>query len=411
MYKHIDAVNKKSKIRGLWRILFGHCKIAKNTVMFQSFFGMYNDNPKYISELLHLKYPDIQIIWVISDKNKSVLPSYIKTVEFESRDYYKWMYKSAVLVDNMAGFRHHDGSNSFIKRSIKSLIRIFAPQRRKKQYNICTWHGTPLKRLGFDRFDQNQLKVKRVKGSCDSIIAGCDFTAKVLKQAHFKEFDISFKMYGTPRNDILFNKNFNIIDLKKKLGLPCEKKIVLFAPTYRDDSVENSGVMQMNSFDFTKLFDTLEARFGGNWCFVFRLHHVVVTRININNLCLQDGQLLDGNLGDMAEYMACADVLLTDYSSSMFDFALTGRPCFLYAPDKEHYENDVRGFYFSMDKLPFSIGCTFEELLSNIKNFDEKEYKNGVESFLEKLGNVEDGHASERVVDDIKYFLDTGKKR
>lgn len=412
MSKHIDDPKKSAKFKALWGILYGHCKISRKTVLFQSFFGMYNDNPKYVSEELRKRYPEIDIIWVISEKNKSELPSYVKTVEYQSREYYKWTYKAAVLVDNMAGVRHHTASDNFIKGAIHKIIRLFAPQRRKRQYNISTWHGTPLKRLGQDRFDQQQSEAKRIQGSCDYMVAGCEFTAKAIKQAHFREFDIPVKMYGTPRNDILLEEWVDIKGLKSRLGLPVDKKIILFAPTYRDDSVENSGVTQMHNLDFKALFLSLNKRFGGEWCFVFRLHHVVITQIDIDKLLKEFGDnFVNGNSGDMAEYLACSDVLLTDYSSSMFDFALTAKPCFLYAPDKQHYENDVRGVYFSMDKLPFPISLDSGGLIADIENFEYDKYRENVSGFLAELGNVEDGRASQRIVGDIKYFIDTGVKR
>lgn len=404
-----QIMNLKPQIK----IFYGHRSIKKNTFLFQSFFGMYNDNPRYISMKLHELYPDIKIIWVSSAKNHEKFPDYVKTVEYNSAEHYKWTYRAQVVIDNMNGIRPHDETASTVKWGVKFFVRLFAPLRKKNQYNISTWHGTPLKRLGADRFDAKKLKRKRIQGSCDSMLVGCQLTKDVLKQAYFKEFDISFKMYGTPRNDILFDKTIDIKALKEKLKLPTDKKIILFAPTFRDDSVENGGIVQMNEIDFNRLFCCLEERFGGDWCFVFRVHHVIVTRINTERLTAEyGGRIIDGNVGDdMAEYLVCADMLMTDYSSSMFDFALTKKPCLLYCPDKEHYENDVRGFYFSMDTLPFPISYDNESLQSCIGTFDQEKYVQEVETFLEKIGNVEDGHASERVVEDIKYFLDTGIKR
>ena len=415
MVEYVNRRKKISKFKALNKVFVGHLPIKSDTVLFQSFFGMYNDNPKYISMKLHELYPNIKIIWVKSDKkNHDYFPDYVETVEFETLAYYKWSYQANVVVDNMHGIRGNLNPDSISKRAAICVLNFFAPLRKKNQYNISTWHGTPLKRLGLDRHGKNQPKYKRMQGSCDSIIVGCSLTKNALKTSHFREFPISFKMYGTPRNDILLNKSVNINILKKKLSLPADKKIILYAPTFRDYSVNDSGVKQMHMIDFSRLFEMLHNKFGGKWCFVFRVHHTVITKIDTDELCASypEIDLINGNIGDdMAEYLACSDILITDYSSSMFDFALSKKPVFLFAPDKEHYGNDAVGFYLSMDSLPFSSSCNNEELLANIAEFEEVDYNAEISEFLKKIGNIEDGHASERVVEDIKYFLDTGIKR
>lgn len=219
-------------------------------------------------------------------------------------------------------------------------------------------------------------------------------------------------MYGTPRNDIFFNKSIDIKSVKEKLKLPLDKKIIIYAPTFRDNDINNSGISQMQQINFEQLFKSLSNRFGGDWVFVFRVHSVVSQEINTEELTRKHGcKFINGNIGDdMMEYLVCSDVLLTDYSSSMFDFALTKRPCFLYCQDLDNYKNNVRGFYFSIDKLPFPISSNSENLCDSIVNFDSEIYECKVNSFLKEIGNIEDGHASERVVQDIKYFMDTGVK-
>ena len=411
MFRHIDARSTGDLLRDKLKIFYGHMPIIKGTVLFESFWGMYNDNPRYVSEELHAAMPEARIIWVKSGKNCEAFPDYVETVQFQSPEYYEWLYRANVIVDNMAGVRHHAAYTSRLRKFFSTFVQLAAPLRKRGQYNISTWHGTPLKRLGQDRFDLPKSDIARRRGSCDCMLAGCTFTRDALKSAHFKEFDVKFKMYGSPRNDILF-KNIDGAALKKKLGLP-DKKVVLYAPTFRDDSVENSGAAQLEQFDFTALEGTLKARFGGDWCFVFRVHHTVVDKIDAEKIAENhhDCHIINGNLGDdMAEYLACTDILITDYSSSMFDFALTMRPCFLYVPDREHYERDVRGVYFPMDELPFAMAGDFEKLLKAIAGHDREDYRADVQAFLKKLGNVEDGNASRRTAEDIIKFLKTGVK-
>lgn len=107
----------------------------------------------------------------------------------------------------------------------------------------------------------------------------------------------------------------------------------------------------------------------------------------------------------MAEYLQITDVLITDYSGSMYDFALTGRPCWLFALDRKHYESVERGFYMPISELPFQFLESTADLYDAIRNFDSTEYKKDIDRFLENIGNIEDGQASRRIVDDIIGYL------
>lgn len=404
-----DFKRKSSTFKKLFYILRESLclhTINKNRVLFYSFDGMYNDNPKYISEELHAQRPEVEIVWVHSSKCHDKLPDYVNCVESKTSAYYKAIFSANVVVDNYTGLRA--GFSSKINL-LRRLICVLYSRRFKGQYNISTWHGTPLKHLDLDQPGINRKRIKYYSGS-DYFIAGCEHTKKALISGF--SLNVPFKLYGTPRNDILFRMDIDTKKIKKKLSLPCNQKIVLFAPTFREN-VEMSGVSQMSSLNFAKLIESLKMKFGGLWCFVVRVHHSVMQKINTAELIqkYRGVQIVDGNIGDdMAEYLACTDVLITDYSGSLFDFALTKRPCFLYAPDREQYEKVERGFYMDYDALPFPKSYTAEELVKNIASFDEIRYGQKVEKFLEDIGNVEDGHASKRVVHDILRFLDTCMK-
>ena len=140
-------------------------------------------------------------------------------------------------------------------------------------------------------------------------------------------------------------------------------------------------------------------RFGDEWIIFLRLHPNIVTTGHFvsfsDNLNIFDVSLYP----DMQELLAVADVLVTDYSSSMFDFGLTKRPCFLYAPDVETYASDDRGFYIQLSELPFPLYKSNEELMSGIESFDSEEYQNNLSAFYEKYGSFEKGDASKKVVD------------
>ena len=376
--------------------------VKKNTALFSSFRGMYSDNPKYVSEKLHERCPSVKIYWVIDkDKCHEKLPEYVIPVGYQSIKYFKLACRAQVLVDNFSGQRTtivRAGDGALRKKLLKYISK-----KRKKQFSMSTWHGTPLKHIAADEPNSETIDFNT---NCEYVLAGCDFTAECMNNCFLGVLPV--KKYGSPRNDILFDNSVNISAIKRKLKLPEDKKIALYAPTFRN-SVEISGVAQMREIDFEKLFSALQAKFGGEWVLAVRVHQEVLLQIDVDGLAKRyGGRVLSGNIGDdMAEYLVCTDALITDYSSSMFDFALTGKPCFLYTPDIEHYEGEERGFYMNFDSLPFPSTRTAEGLSALIENFDAQSYRKDVDGLLKRLGNFEDGQASERVVEDIKNFLES----
>jgi CDP-glycerol glycerophosphotransferase len=284
---------------------------------------------------------------------------------------------------------------------LKAILKRAYAKKRRGQLCISTWHGTPLKRIALD---EPNREGEDFCSNSDYIVAGCALTEHALKSG-FRNV-IPVKMYGTPRNDALFS-DCDTSALKKRLGLPEGKKCILFAPTFRNN-VENSGVNQMSEFDFDALMKALQERFGSEWCFVFRVHNMVLKKIDVKSIVETYGTsvIINGNLhDDMAEYLLCADALITDYSGAMFDYALTGRPCFLYVPDRENYEKRERGFYLDFDGLPFPKSNSFAEFLNHIQLFDQDAYRNNLQSFLKQIGNIEDGYASTRILKDILSFM------
>jgi len=379
-------------------------KYKNNTVLFDSFGGQYNDNPKYISEKLHELYPDIDIVWTRSDKSKTLPPSYVKVIEYGSKDYFEYLYTSRVVIDNHSGLR-----TLYAKKDhfFKNILYSFISRKRKGQLCISTWHGTPLKKIGLDMPGGDSL---RCHMNNDYMISGCGLTERVLTSTN--RIKVVVKTYGTPRNDLLLDLNIDSSDIRKKLKLPLNKKIVLYAPTFRN-SLIFSGIKQMNELDFEKLLNILNLKFGGDWCFVYRLHNKVQDRIDLSKIKNKFPNIdyFNGNIDDdMAPYLQVSDILITDYSSSLFDFALTLKPCFIYAPDLEHYKNDERGFYFDIKDLPYPISETSEELYSSILNIDLDNMKNNIKLFLKDINNYEKGTASLSIVNDILNFLRTKKK-
>ncbi len=370
--------------------------IMKNVVVFKSFYGQYNDNPKYIFEELRKRNKNLKFVWVCGVGKKESFPDDVITVELDSKEYIKYIARAEVVVDNYTGMRTNilKGNNL-----LKKWLFAYIAKKRKGQLNISTWHGTPLKKIALDEPQYKKVKSKAYINT-DYLLAGCNITYNSFKTAFGWEGKILNN--GTPRNDLLFK---DVKDqMKEKLGLPKDKKIILFAPTFREN-VEMSGVYQIENLNIEQLLKVLSDKFDGEWCFVFRTHNLVFKEILSKGIKFSDKFINGNEHEDMAEYLSCTDVLLTDYSSSMFDYLITKKPCFLYTPDLDNYKNNERGFYLDIEKLPFKACVNESDLFEDILNFNDKAYNKKIEEFLVEIDNTEDGNASKTVVDVIEKHL------
>jgi CDP-glycerol glycerophosphotransferase len=202
---------------------------------------------------------------------------------------------------------------------------------------------------------------------------------------------------GLPRNDSLLCPDpAAAAAVRQSLGLSPEKKLLLYAPTFR-----NSHTLDLYDVDLPRLKHALEARFGGEWVILLRMHYYLSDRIGATGLpYVQDVT----SYPDMKDLLLCADVLLTDYSSSMWDFSLLGRPCFLYARDIAAYQGE-RDFYTPIESWPFPLAADNDELADRIASFDENAYRAAVARHHEELGSTESGTAAGQCAQRIAAFL------
>lgn len=384
---------------------YKYSKVKKGRWVFSAFNGHYSDNPKYVSEKLHEMDPSAEIIWLVEKKYMSLVPDYVTCVDISDEEAIAFRNTAEIVVDNAYAQKvYHIIGDSFLAKQ-KGKVQQFL-LRKPTQKIYTTWHGTPLKRMGRDQLGNEDI-CGFVCGNMTGFFNN-RHTADILKHMTFDQ--MKTVLTGSPRNDLLFCDTAKTAELKEKLGLPKEKKVVLFAPTFRNDgkdiegkNIERSGLSQLKEMDIPRLFASLSEKFGGEWVLICRFHYYVDSMVDWADLERKyPGQIINGNLhDDMAEYLACTDVLITDASSSMFDFALTKRPCFLYFPDLENYRSKERGFYMSLDELPFPCSEDFAGMIRQIEGFDAAVYGRGVDAMLDMLGDTDDGHASERVVNYI----------
>jgi len=388
---------------------YKYSEICNNRIVFTSFDGHYSDNPKYIALAMKELDSSKEIIWLVKNQYMCHVPSCFLCADIDSSEGEKYRHTAAVIVDNVYGKKAY-----MVKKTFKSricAIMCFFLYRKKGQKIYTTWHGTPLKKMGRDQIGNDIVDFVCAP---TTMLGGNQFTLDIMQHLTFGKMENV--LLGTPRNDILFSTELVNTALREKLGLPNDKKIILFAPTFRNDgpdvqgkNVLRSGINQLNDIDFALLFDTLSKKFGGEWVFVCRFHYHVAEMVDWEKLdAMYSGRIINGNIhDDMSEYLACADMLITDASSCMFDYMLTNKPCILFFPDVERYKNSERGLYMDIEELPFPLAFDFDELLSAIKDFSIEDYNQKSSLLLEKLHSVDDANSAQRIA---KYILEKWNK-
>ena len=353
-------------------------RFHKKRIVFFSYFGaQYSCNPKYISEYMQERHPDFEIIWAFkSPQNFSYLHDKgIKTVKYLHPYFLHVCLTSKFIVTN-------------------SEIPAWFPIMKRQVY-INTWHGGgAYKRVGAAY--QKETPGKQIRAEiarevpCTYVSSSNAFTELTIHQSF--HHDGTILSCGMPRNDMLFNNDHPELHdkIRAYYHLPSEAKILLYAPTYRESKAASDYL-----FDCKAIQSALSEKFGGNWFILFRTHYFVMNQLN------NAANYIDvSNYPDMQELLYAADVLITDYSSSMWDFSLTRRPCFLYATDLNYYDLD-RGFYSDIHTWPYPLAESNSALIKNIKQFNNDQYQKNIQKHWDALGSYESGHACETVANYI----------
>lgn len=340
----------------------------------------YGDNPMYITdELLH---DGFDIVWLLREDVDAEIPEQIRRVKY--------------------GFWKNIYELSTAKIWIDSNTKYAGTLKRKKQIFIQTWHGSyGLKKTGSDLGDNLSL-IDRVFIShsgkiADIMVSNSRMTTEMFHRSFWFDGEVIEK--GSPRNDIFFANCDDVIEKVRKFYNITNQKIVLYAPTFR-----NNYAVDCFNIDYAKLRQSLSDRFGGEWVVLIRLHPNNIGEAK-SFYEYSDNIVNASDYSVMQELLVASDILITDYSSSMFDFATTKKPCFLYATDIEDY-NFVRGCYFDIRDLPFPLATNNEEMANVIRTFDDNKYKSDLELLFEKVGLNETGKASKEVAEYIRCHME-----
>lgn len=377
--------------------------VNNNLIVFESNMGRnYSGNPKHIYEEMIRQGLDkkLHCVWILEDLNTSI-PGKHKKVKRSRMMYYYFLARAKIWV--------------FDTRDPKYVVK------RDQGYYIQTWHGTPLKKLGMDMNDVFMAGCENIDAyknnfykdtqKWDVLLSQNDFSTEIFKRAFAFSGEYSpsrtIWTYGYPRNDILTNNNQeeHISKLKKDLGIPQDKKVLLYAPTWRDDQYHAKS-----KYKFAKAmdFDLLKEKLADDYIIIVKYHYLVMENIDWSDY---GGFVYTfGADQDIADLYLVSDMLITDYSSVMFDYCILDRPMFFFMYDLESYRDELRGFYFDvLEEIPGPISKTTEALIEDIVDYDQGVYENKYTDFKEKFVSYDDGKAAQRVITRILELKDTDK--
>lgn len=356
--------------------------VKQNKVVMVSHLGKnYSCNPKYLCEYLLAHHKEqLELIYLYDPSNCSpdVIPQGVIPVSIYSK---RFAYEMATCGCFISNTRVPEWFN-------------FNP--RKGQEYIQTWHSSL--RLKMIEGDANlgekyEAVAKADSSKISAIVSGCRFSSETFHRAFW--YDGELLEYGTPRIDYLLNlSNSEKQTIFSKAGLSPDVHYVLYAPTFR-----KGGDLSPYSIDYDKFAESLCNRFGGEWKILFRLHPNLKDKVKVNEL---GSSCIDmTNYSDIQELIVLSDVLVTDYSSCMFDMAFMNKLCILYASDLEHYLANERNLYFDIRKLPFPLATNNMELADVVACYSEDSYRQRLTSFMQTIGSFEDGKACERIANYI----------
>ena len=362
--------------------------VEYNKIIFWHHFGSYACNVKYITEEIIKQKLPYDLVWIVNqhyDKFKNDFPPNIRTIKSDTPEATQ-EYATAKI------WFASERQTAHVKNGLF---------KRPEQIYIQTFHGSlGIKKTGVDRGDLPRRAYKYSKidaKQIDYLISNGTYTTDFFKRIFWNNGKILET--GHPRNDIFFNDNSKIKEkVYQKLNIDPNKKIVMYAPTLREDRD-----MTCYTLDYEKVIKAFENKFGGEWILLTRLHPLIM-ELNENFKVHSDFIIDATEYSDMQELLVASDALITDYSSCIYDFVLSRKPGFIYATDVKKYDNS-RGLYYPLTSTPFPVAENNDQMFDNIMNFNNEKYLKDVESFLVDKGCIDDGHASERVVELIKEII------
>ncbi|SHK90065.1 bifunctional glycosyltransferase/CDP-glycerol:glycerophosphate glycerophosphotransferase [Actinacidiphila paucisporea] len=352
-----------------------------DSVLYSSFDGRRcDDSPRAVHDELVRRGAALDHVWVVADRTTAV-PAAARSVVLGSHAWYEALARSRHIVTNshLPGFFH----------------------RRDGQHVVQTWRGTPVKRFGQDLAgtlcaDLTHMWPQPLRGGQWTVLLSPNAqSTPALRRA--LAFAGEVAETGLPRNDLLSGEDRDKIaeDVRARLGLPPGRTVVLYAPTVRDDEAYDAAHQRLH---LTADLAALEAELGGTHVLLVRAHPLVADTVPGAGGFVRD---VSGH-PDLAELLLAADVLVTDYSSVLADFAVTGRPILLHTPDLAHMRDTLRGFTFDFEaQAPGPLLSTTPELIAALRDPAAAVRPHGAayDAFRAAFCHLDDGRAASRVAD------------
>lgn len=401
--KRVDVVRRSTRLlvsakrAANWAGHLRRTPVDERTILFESFMGRsYSCSPKaiYKAMLADPRFDDFHFVWAFKrpldyidhpDMRRATLVRYHSQLFYEALAQSRWWVTNSVLPAHV--------------------------WPREQQALIQTWHGTPLKRLGCDiepstsanalySADEIHERYRREGRRLTYLLSPSRFATEKFISA----FDLASAgrectviEEGYPRNDYLTNFTpEDVARIKSELGVPEGKKVILYAPTWRDNQHKVGIGYTLNlGVDF----DELHGDLGDEYVVLFRAHYFVANEFDFERY---KGFVYDvSTVDDINELYVVSNMLVTDYSSVFFDYANLGRPIIFFMYDLEHYSEGVRGFYMGLDELPGPVVTNEAELVEAILGADtpDEACRQRYHAFNDRFTYLDDGHVSERIIE------------
>ena len=354
---------------GRWKCRHVYTRVEPRKIVFNQFQGGGSgSNPKYIAAELLRRRRDLDLVWLARDAAavQRELPAGIRAVAWKSPAALRELATAGVWVAN---------------HNLGHFVRHCGLVKKPGQRYYQTWHGS----FGIKRCTET-LGAAEAR-MLDGFFANCTWEA-TLARGWFGP-SVSLHLTGHPRNDPV---------VQSRGRAPGAARTLLYVPTFRDDGSQEAYLV-----DFAAVAAALARRWPADWKVQVRLHP---------NMRKKGVRLpFAGDVEDVTDYpdiqelLAAADAVVSDYSSCIFDFALSGRPAFVYAPDRAKYETE-RGFYYPLAETPFPVAESPAALAAAITAFDEADYARRCADFFAAKGSAEKGDAAAQAAEIILKGMD-----
>ena len=351
--------------------------IDPDKVVFSCFKGrQYGDNPRCISERLHERYPKAKIVWLFNTCNSKRPPEnppdYVKPLYMLSKEAFCELGTARVWVDNFT-------KNNVLRHA------------KGRQFYVQTWHGDrAIKKICYDIGLEDG---HRIEEECDRVLTASAFGERMYRTAF--RYKGEYIRAGSPRNDILVKDDpSDAARARARLGIPEGTRLLLYAPTYR----ENEAVIPKRAqMDLDRTLRCLEEKTGTAWMCMYRAHY---RSEGIDLEAVRDRIVDVTQYDDMAELLLAADMVLTDYSSCALDYILRDRPALFYIADWEEY-TATRGVYFDVREAPLLTAADQGALEALIRGLTPEKIRKNCAAIREYFGYYETGRATDAACDYI----------